>query len=84
MVAKLRPLNRRELEKQLEPMLDAHGHALLVVPSLDKHVAEWVDKQGGRVTGIGYRCDPRTVNTPALPRLPLFKLQPTDSRQQPM
>jgi hypothetical protein len=83
MVAKPRPLNRRELDKQLEPMPYAHAHTLLVLPSLDEHVAEWVDEQGGRLTGIGNRRDPRTVNPPVLPLLPLFKLQPADSRQQP-
>ena len=64
-------------------MLYAHEHTLLVLPSLDKHVAEWVDAQGGRVTGIGYRRDPRTVNPPVLALLPQFKLRLDDSRQQP-
>jgi len=82
-VVKLRPLDRRELEERLEPIIHAHEHTLLVLPNVDRHDAEWVDEQRGRVTAIGYRRDPRTFNPPILPPLPPLEHHPADMRQQP-
>lgn len=82
-VAKLRSLDRGELEERLEPIVDRHEHTLLVLPSLGEHVVEWVDAQSGRVTAIGYRRDPRTVSPPVLPALPLLEHQPAGTCLQP-
>jgi hypothetical protein len=79
-VAKLRSLDRGELEERLEPIVDRYEHTLLVLPSVGDHVAEWVDEQGGgRVTAVGYCRDPRTVSPPVLPHLAALEHTPADA-----
>ncbi len=82
-VAKLRLLDRDELEERVEPIVDQHERTLLLLPSVGKHVLEWIDERAGRVTAIGYRRDPRTVSPPVLPTLSLLEHQPAGPRQQP-
>ena len=60
-IVKLRPLDRRELEGRVAPILDRHDHTLLVLPSLSEQAREWIDERMGRTTAIAYRRDARVV-----------------------
>ena len=75
-VAKQRGLDRRELERQLIPLIASYGHTLLVLPTVSRHTREWFDQLAGQATVIGFPRDPRTVT---LPQLPTFAaLEPTE------
>lgn len=77
-VAKLRSLDRGELDERVAPIIDRHEHTLLVLPSVGQHVAEWADTQLGRVTAVGYSRDPGTVSLPTLPALAPLEDTPAD------
>lgn len=68
-VAKLRSLDRHELDERVTPIIDQHEHTLLVLSNLGEQVLAWADEQVGKVTTIAYSRDPRTVNPPTLPAL---------------
>ena len=66
-VAKQRELDRRELERQLIPLIASYEHTLLVLPTVSRHTREWFEEFAGQATAIGFRRDPRTVTLPQLP-----------------
>lgn len=77
-VANLRLLNRHEIEERVGPIVGRHEHTLLVLPSVGEHLTEWVEEQGGRVSALGFRRDPRIVRPPVLPPLPALERAPVD------
>ncbi len=77
-VAKLRSLDRHELEERVAPIVYRHEHTLLVLPNLGERVLEWADEQAGRVTAIGYSRDPRAVRPPVLPHVGSLEHAPAD------
>ena len=66
-LVKARELDRRELERQLIPLIAGYEHTLLVLPTVSRHTREWFQEFAGQATAIGYRRDPRTVTLPQLP-----------------
>jgi hypothetical protein len=68
-LVKARELDRRELERQVIPLIATHEHTLLVLPRVGKHTREWFQEFAGQATAIGYRRDPRTVTLPLLPTI---------------
>ena len=73
-MAKQRGLDRRELQRQLIPLIASYEHTLLVLPRVSRHTREWFDDFAGQATAIGFLRDPRTVTLPQLP--PLAALEP--------
>lgn len=82
-VLRLRPLDRRELDARVFPIIADHDHTLLVLPTVSRLAAEWIDEQGGRASWIGYRRLQRAVNIPTLPRLPGLEHEPADPSEEP-
>ena len=68
-LVKARGLDRRELERQVIPLIASYEHTLLVLPTVSRHTREWFDDFAGQATVIGFRRDPRTVTLPPLPTL---------------
>jgi hypothetical protein len=66
-LVKARELDRRELERQLIPLIASYEHTLLVLPTVSRHTREWFQQFAGQATAISSRRDPRTVTLPQLP-----------------
>lgn len=69
-VAKQRGLDRRELERQVIPLIASYEHTMLVLPTVSRHTREWFEEFAGHATVIGFPRDPRTLTLPQLPLLP--------------
>jgi len=68
-LVKARDLDRRELERQVIPLIATYEHTLLFLPTLSRHTRGWFEEFAGQATAIGYQRDPRTVTVPPLPSL---------------
>ena len=66
-LVKARGLDRRELERQVIPLIASYEHTLLVLPQVGKRTREWFDDFAGQANVIGFPRDPRTVTLPPLP-----------------
>jgi hypothetical protein len=66
-LVKARELGRRELERQVIPLIAIHEHTLLVLPRVGKRTREWFDEFAGHASVIGFPRDPRNVTLPLLP-----------------
>ena len=53
-VVKARGLDRRELERQVIPLIASYEHTLLVLPTVSRHTREWFDDFAGQATAIGF------------------------------
>jgi hypothetical protein len=68
-LVKARELDRRELERQVIPLIANYEHTLVVLPTLSGHVRGWFEEFAGQATAIAYQRDPRRVTLPPLPSL---------------
>ena len=67
-LAKQRGLDRRELERQVLPLIASYEHTLLALPQVGKpDTRDWFEEFAGQATAIGFPRDPRTVTLPPLP-----------------
>ncbi|HTX70857.1 MAG TPA: hypothetical protein VMH50_17160 [Thermoleophilia bacterium] len=72
-LVKARELDRRELERQLIPLIAAYEHTLLVLPAVSRHTRDWLEEFAEHATAISCHRDPRLVTLPQLP--PLLALE---------
>jgi hypothetical protein len=79
-IVKGRGLDRRELERQVIPLIASYEHTLLVLPQVGKRTREWFDDFAGQASVIGFPRDPRTVTLPPLPAF--AALEPTSVTPQ--
>ena len=75
-LAKQRGLDRRELERQVVPLVAAYEHVVLVLPTVSRHTREWCEEFAGHATAVCFRRDPRTVTLPTLPTVPGLEHRP--------
>ena len=66
-VAKQRGLDRRELERQVIPLIASYEHTLLVLPTVSRHTREWFDDFADHASVLGFPRHPHTVTLPPLP-----------------
>ena len=71
-LAKPRGLRRRELERQLLPLVARYEHVVLVLPKVSRHTREWLRELDEHATVVGHRRDPKRVRLPPLPNLPML------------
>ena len=60
-VAKQRGLDRRELERQLIPLIASYQHTLLALPTVSRHTREWFDQFAGKQA----RSASRAIHAPS-------------------
>ena len=66
-LVKARGLDRRDLERQVIPLIASYEHTLLVLPTVSRRTREWFGEFAGQATVVGFLRDPRTVTLPPLP-----------------
>ena len=83
-IAKPCELHRRELERQVLPLLASYQHVLLVVPEAGRRTREWFDELAGHATVLAYRRDPERVGLPSLPTFAALEPQAATAEGWPM